>query len=764
MILTGLEQTSVLDYVWSSVCEKVGNIGDLQTGWWLITVFIGIALFLALVVTFKSNVNQISRLQLEEFIRVKKYIPELYIELNRNMECLRYFAYADTWKRRIINEYNNMFRDTLGKEATAAINNPILTKKLRYCSNYKEIKACIQSRKNVIESVTKSTDENRDKFGEYYFRLSDYLYTAPRQLDLLYELCELAEAKATVVVGSAGNGKTNNLCKLVEGIINNKASCLFINAKKIKVNCYDYIIEQLLPDFLKNYSSLYFYAVSFICGLQRKKFCVIIDAINENDLDIFASSIGELNDKLSKYKHIKVLYACRSEYFESRYNKYFEDSKIKPYVFHLEQVEYSDRAKKTIMRAYMHYFNVTGPISQNAIKRMMQSLFLMRIFFEVNKNKTSQNIELRDAEIYKLYIDSIAKRVSPFDFRGCIEKIASIMVEQCAFDGVEVAKLGLSTSDYSKFKDALDDNLIISKSVHAGRGITESDTEYVYFVFDELRDYCLARHVLISSMKAGDEEYSDYFQFVSKLFEERLSPIEGVLKYGYYYFKTSNITNLCQTILNAFSDFDPNYFTSNHWMYTRQRVFGNFGIALIFQDSQNILPFEREYISLQIQNEPKLYWDIFWYLFRNEFAEVEPNLDFAVSLIIEDLPVHSTKEVVSYFFNDRYDRFRELRDDTRRRIEILCNRVAQFERKKGNLPLRFKKILIILAALEPLEPELSKYEKFVLDPDVMDYFESVADDEIKEALLELKEKVDRSRISEDESENMYVFIFGAGEI
>ena len=260
MILTGLEQTGFWDYVWSSVCEKVGSIGDLQTGWWLVTVCIGIALFLALVVTFKSNVNQISRLQLDEFIRVKKYIPELYIELNRNMECLRYFAYADTWKKRIINEYNNMFRDTLGKEATAAINNPILTKKLRYCSNYKEIKACIQSRKNAIESVTKSTNENRDKFGEYYFRLSDYLYTAPRQLDLLYELCELAEAKATVVVGSAGNGKTNNLCKLVEGIINNKSSCLFINAKKIKVNCYDYIIEQLLPDFLKNYSSLYFYA------------------------------------------------------------------------------------------------------------------------------------------------------------------------------------------------------------------------------------------------------------------------------------------------------------------------------------------------------------------------------------------------------------------------------------------------------------------------------------------------------------------------
>lgn len=299
------------------------------------------------------------------------------------------------------------------------------------------------------------------------------------------------------------------------------------------------------------------------------------------------------------------------------------------------------------------------------------------------------------------------------------------MVDQCTFDGVEITQLGLSTSDYSAFKDALDDNLIISKSVHIGKGITESDTEYVYFVFDELRDYCLARYVLISSIKKGDETYSDYFKFVRELFEKHQSPIEGVLKYGYYYFKTSNNANLCQSILTVFADFDPSHFVSNYWMYTRQRVFSNFGVALIFQDSQNILQFEREYISSQIQKEPILYWDIFWYLLRNEFAGVEPNLNFAVSLLIEDVPFSTTKDVVSLFFNDRYDRFRELRDDSRRRIEILCNRVVRLERIKKVLPLQIKQILIILAALEPLEPELSKYERFALDQGVTDYIERV---------------------------------------
>ena len=100
------------------------------------------------------------------------------------------------------------------------------------------------------------------------------------------------------------------------------------------------------------------------------------------------------------------------------------------------------------------------------------------------------------------------------------------MVDQCTFDGVEITQLGLSTSDYSAFKDALDDNLIISKSVHIGKGITESDTEYVYFVFDELRDYCLARYVLISSIK----KVMRHILIISNLFASYLKNINLQLK------------------------------------------------------------------------------------------------------------------------------------------------------------------------------------------------------------------------------------------
>ena len=180
----------------------------------------------------------------------------------------------------------------------------------------------------------------------------------------------------------------------------------------------------------------------------------------------------------------------------------------------------------------------------------------------------------------------------------------------------------------------MDDNLIISENIHIGKGIAETSFEYVYFVFDELRDFCLARYVLVSSLKDSDDTYSKYFEFAGNLYNNHLSPIEGILKYGYYYFKTNNRTNLCKKILATYSDFDPDDVNPDHWMNTRQRVFHDFGIALIFQDSQNILEFEKDYIKLQIIKEPKLYWEVFWYLLRNEYAGVNPDLELAVTLLV----------------------------------------------------------------------------------------------------------------------------------
>lgn len=764
MSMTCLAQTmkEIWQAVYADASEFVSCVGNLQTLWWLVCTIFAVAVFVAFVISFRKNVNKKSILQIEEFSQAQKYIPEIYIELNRNMEYIRYFTHRKSWRRRIIREYNSLFSTTLGKQVIKAINEPALTKKLSYCTSCEKVMEAIRNRIDLLERTLESSEENRQKYGESFFFLRGSLYHTPKKLKILFDQCEVSKSKAMVVVGSAGNGKTNLLCKTVETIMANNQPCLFINARSINRNCYEYLASQLLPDFLIRYVSLYLRIISFFLSIQRKKFYIVIDAINENDSDVFAESIGELTDKLAKFKNIKILYACRSEYFQARYSRYFNCVINKPYVFHLEQVEYSDRAKETLLSAYKKHFNVSGPIYPDAVSRMMHSLFLMRLFFEVNQNKTSQSLELRDAEIYKAYFDAVAARVVPLDFGGIVNRIAGIMISQKRYDGVDMSELNLSTTDITLFKTALDENLIISKNIHIGKGIAETSLEYVYFVFDELRDFCLARYILVSSIKNGDNTYSEFFNFAGELFINRLSPIEGILKYGYYYFKTNKRTDLCKKILETYSDFDPDVVDPRHWMDTRQRVFHDFGIALIFQDSQNILEFEVEYIRSRIEKESNLYWEVFWYLLRNEYAKVQPDLQLAILLLVKDMPFNTTAKIVAKFFDDRNDRYLYLRSDKRRRVEVLCHRAGLTEKRWGQLSNAFKQILIVLAALEPMEPELERYEKYVLSEEIVEPLRDACAEEVKSAIKDLEEK---QRFSEkSKRQSSYVILYDMGDL
>lgn len=317
----------------------LGWIGNLETLYGVIC-FAGLfLLFWRAIVLFRKSVNSISLRQVSAFKRNKKYIPELFTELNGNLENLRYFVFSNRWKRRIIREYNRQFSNAQGKEIAHILSNDLLTRKLPYKTNVDDLMGAINQRSKVIEQIKEDKEHNRKKYGEKFFYIREYTYFIPAKLAMLYTRCELLKAKNMVIVGSAGNGKTNLLCSLVENIINNNVPCLFINSRDIDCDCFDYFAKKLLPDRLLNAKKVFLSVVSGLLLLSNKYFFVVIDAINENDTEIFASSIGKMIDELSKYKRIKVICSCRSEYFDARYKKYFEKCAAEPYIFALDQVE-----------------------------------------------------------------------------------------------------------------------------------------------------------------------------------------------------------------------------------------------------------------------------------------------------------------------------------------------------------------------------------------------------------------------------------------
>ena len=408
--------------------DALGIIGNIQT---LHSIFVAIMLFVLFwiyVACFTKKVNAKSLKQVAVFKKNRKYIPELFTELNGNLENLRYYVFSMKWKRRIIREYNHQFSDSQGKEVAQILSNDLLIRKLPYRINVDDLMIAIIERRKVIEQLNEAKVHNREKYGDKFFYIREYTYFIPAKLSMLYTRCELLKAKNLVVVGSAGNGKTNLLCSLVENIINNNAPCLFINSRDIDCDCYDYVVSKLLPESLINAKKVFLTVISGLLLLSNKYFFVVIDAINENDTEIFASSIGKMIDELSKYKSIKVICSCRSEYFDARYKKYFEKCAADPYTFVLDQLEYDDRAKEKMMFLYRKYYNVQVLLSANVRERLMHSLLLMRLFFEVNAGRNTDNLELRDAEIYKAYIEKVTQDAAPFDFQCKVNDLAKLMV------------------------------------------------------------------------------------------------------------------------------------------------------------------------------------------------------------------------------------------------------------------------------------------------------------------------------------------------
>lgn len=355
------------------VVEKIEKalsfLGNIETLCGVIGFAILCTLFCWSIIIFRKRINKISLQQLCVFKRNKKYISELFTELNCNLENLRYFVFSKRWKRRIIREYNHQFRNAQGKEIAKIISNDSLTRKLSYRTNVNDLMTAIDQRRKLIEQLNNDREENRRRYGEKFFFIREYTYFIPAKLSLLYTRCELLKAKNIIVVGSAGNGKTNLLCSLVENIINNNTPCLFINSRDVDCDCFDYVVNKLVPKKLLQVKKAFLLVISWLLVLSNKDFFVVIDAVNENDTEIFASSIGKMIDQLSKYKRIKVICSCRSEYFDVRHKKHFEKCAEIPYVFLLDQVDYDDRAKEKMMFLYQRHYNVQVLLSANRDNR-----------------------------------------------------------------------------------------------------------------------------------------------------------------------------------------------------------------------------------------------------------------------------------------------------------------------------------------------------------------------------------------------------------
>ena len=704
-----------------SGCTELKNIidgiGTVQTAWGLIVTGALVLAFAFCVLTFTNRVNKATKAQIQRFQKDGKYLPSIYIELNNSMEYLRYFIFSYRWKHRIIRQYNHLFHGYEGKRLKQLLGSGIKYT-LSYFAPFSQLNSALSVMHDELEMLRKESKELHAEHGEVVWAITNSTYKHVYAVKHLQDLCTIMSQKNVILVGSAGNGKTNLLCRMAEVAVANKMPCLLVNSRDIKEDCTEYITKKLpiLPK-LRNITLLYLRLISLMLFFQRKYFYIFIDAINENDREVFTNSIATLLETFSKYGRIRILLTCRREYFDSRYKALFSAGEEVPYIFNLQEAEYDERATMKMIKAYMEYFNVRGPFSLETREKLWNSLLLTRIFFEVNSSRDECMLEFRNAEIYKLYFDKIASENMGVDLSAVVNSIARYMFAEFQFDQIPIEELHLSFDELDSLRNLLDNNLIISRSVHAGTGITEHEEEYVYFVFDELRDFCLARYLLTLDESKSSSEYVAFFSNVTKLFEQRLSPVEGMVKYAYHHFRMTARTDLCEKILKTFGESDVQSILD--WekrdLY-RQRTFNNFGFSLVFSEGDNIASFEIDYILHCVENDCSHYWEIFWFLLGNEYSGFKPNIHLAIDILLRCENDETPEKILKYFFDDKVEKYYS-HSYKERRVDNLKEWLDAIKKNNGTLSESLKIMVTILAAYDPTEFALKEYHEFVMNED-----------------------------------------------
>ena len=195
-----------------------------------------------------------------------------------------------------------------------------------------------------------------------------------------------------------------------------------------------------------------------------------------------------------------------------------------------------------------------------------------------------------------------------------IDVLAELMLEDSRFDGIrrkEVIAL-LQERDVRKEElDAmLDGNALVGrKLVFLKDTVGQNEEDLVYFVFDELRDYCGANKIVKNHTLRDDVDCEGIIDELILIRGKKLSCEEGLIHYLYVFFRTykgfseAEKEQCCTRILDYYriSESDREHFYGGR---RHREEFMNLGLKMICTTGLRLKSFEKEYITDCLNKKP----------------------------------------------------------------------------------------------------------------------------------------------------------------
>lgn len=681
----------------------------------LIIVIVIICSFFKWLFSNKRKINSITKETISTLINNKKYVPGLFVELNESKECLRYLFYKNKWKHRIVAEFNALFHDYYGTLLKELFSNRDIVFKLSNNLNINEIINLMTKTKNSLKLLQQGKikiPERYSKSAQMFQTFSNVYRIYSEVIDDLIKKAHFIKARYIILTGSAGNGKTNLLCSFSEFLIKHNKRCVFINGKDIKISVEEHFWAQIgFPKILTKSETtfcIFKYLFWKLLSLGLPLY-ILIDAVNENDskqvLETYRDFLGTVLHKRNTY----IIVTCRSEYFEARFRKHLvDDLDISPVIEDIVEEPYSSVAVDRLFDNYADAFNYHSKLTYQVKEHLSKQLLLTRIFFETYSNRSEQVSDLDLHALYELYIERVSKEHN-VDVRSYLDEIAKIMLKQKNYISVPLANISAPSK---MTHDAIDGTILISKTiVHHADSLLKNEEEYVYFVFDELRDYCLARYRLKNMCSSPDEYPSNdnILSFLNELNADNAVCLEGVINYVYREGQKRKNCDLCRIILYKFIDT-----AETNTQHRRATELGR-GTRLILDNPSSILVCEKEFLCKKLQDKNTGYASmLFSYFVAQELYEGSPNLNLFFDLLKNIGSRNKIEQVILRCISNWRDRcvsLKDLIDIDKRLINISYDSVK-----------RFRKFEILCILLLPWNTkvelvELVEYLKEKIQPD-----------------------------------------------
>jgi len=512
---------------------------------------------------YYDNLSHLCNKQLQKKLDTqknnKKYIPEVFLELNDVKENLRYITQPILFYKKNIDElkniefyYFNEILQKLGFEKKELTINDNLTnpKKTDDIDPYiKELKEIINNFKKSIPNLDEK-EELKQKLSKEQYELSLKEYGIHRRFNRFLERFEkkfdLLNKKFILLTEKAGQGKTNLVCDFVDNVILKKTLFAIMFTGSEFNNLDKNAIEDII---LKNVygfeSSIITFSdflddIEYLCKKENKTFTIIIDGLNENsNIEYFSKELYKFCEQILEKDFIRLVFTCRSEYFEERF-KIFKNPSFKKDMLlmdnymnrNYQREKLPEFLEDRLLDSYFKFFQVENIVFNNVRKQLSNDFLLLRIFSEVYGKRTNPNPPIE--QVYDIYKDELFKNYFEYkkqeiqaktnysitDFQQLFTEILSYMIENNQY--INIPFEDLKNINRELLNHIIDEDIFFRKDIIKDKTSVLANKEVLNFTFDEFRDYLLADYLSVYTTNIED--------FINSINPDDTS-FEGIEKY-----------------------------------------------------------------------------------------------------------------------------------------------------------------------------------------------------------------------------------------